>query len=100
MMDEATIRELWEKYPCGDVLVGRLDDEYAGNYRRFFDEYDAFRYAMEDHIPRCLDEGDWAGKKVLGATQKGVALNVWDFSVGHSMASTGKIEKRSSASQT
>jgi SAM-dependent methyltransferase len=64
-MDEATIRAFWEKYPCGDVLVGRLDDKYAGNYQTFFDEYDAFRYNMEDHIPRCLDEIDFAGKKVL-----------------------------------
>jgi len=64
-MDEATIREFWEKYPCGDVLVGRLEDKYSGNYQKFFDEYDAFRYAMEDHIPRCLDEIDFAGKKVL-----------------------------------
>ena len=55
-MDEATIRSFWEQYPCGDVLVGGLRGKYEGDHKRFFDEYDAFRYAMEDHIPRCLDE--------------------------------------------
>ena len=64
-MDEATIRSFWEQYPCGDVLVGGLRGKYEGDHKRFFDEYDAFRYAMEDHIPRCLDEIDFAGRKVL-----------------------------------
>jgi SAM-dependent methyltransferase len=77
-MDDAAIRDFWEKYPCGDVLVGRLADRYDGDHRRFFDAYDKFRYDMEDHIPRCLDEIDFAGKRVLdiglgqGADSEGI----------------------------
>lgn len=64
-MDEASIRAFWEKNPCGDSLVGGLDAKYGGDYEDFFNEYDALRYSLEDHIPLCLDQIDFAGRSVL-----------------------------------
>jgi len=60
-MNENTIAEFWQNHPCGEGLVGVLESDY----QKFFDEYDAFRYGTEKHILACLDDIDWAGKKVL-----------------------------------
>jgi ubiquinone/menaquinone biosynthesis C-methylase UbiE len=63
--EEAQIREFWSSHPCGDHLVGGLDARYEGEFDTFFTEYDRFRYSLEDHIPRCLDELHVAGSRVL-----------------------------------
>jgi len=64
-MDEAKIREFWNSHPCGDSIVGGLNDSFAGDYDRFFDVYDAWRYRQESHIPACLDQVEWSGREVL-----------------------------------
>lgn len=63
-MDEATIRDFWDRFPCGDHLVGGLA-KHRGDYEAFFQAYDRFRYAVEDHIPSCLDEIGFEGREVL-----------------------------------
>jgi hypothetical protein len=64
-MNETSIEAFWEGHPCGDALVGGLDERYRGDYERFFIDYDRFRYSFESHIPACLDRLDIAGKRVL-----------------------------------
>jgi SAM-dependent methyltransferase len=64
-MNEADIERFWERHPCGDEQVGRLDEVFVGDYERFFHEYDAFRYCREKHIIRCLDRINFCNKKVL-----------------------------------
>ena len=60
-MDEAVIRDFWNRHPCGEQFVGGLRDDYEDFFRR----YDAHRYATESHIPACLDRIDFRGKSVL-----------------------------------
>jgi hypothetical protein len=31
-MEESKIQDFWQKHPCGDALVGGLDDAYKSNY--------------------------------------------------------------------
>jgi ubiquinone/menaquinone biosynthesis C-methylase UbiE len=64
-MDEATVQNFWGSHPCGDQMVGRLDGKFEGDYVRFFDAYDAFKYRTEPHILAALDRFDFDGKKVL-----------------------------------
>jgi SAM-dependent methyltransferase len=64
-MDEATVQAFWQLHPCGDQQVGGLSQVFAGDYQRFFHEYDAFRYHREPHILRALDRFKWEGKRVL-----------------------------------
>ena len=64
-MDETRIQEFWNSHPCGDQLVGGLEDTHRGDYEEFFTEYDRFRYTLEDHIPACLDAMHVDGKRVL-----------------------------------
>jgi hypothetical protein len=54
-MDEKTVQDFWQNHACGDALVGGLRDRFGGDYEKFFSDYDKFRYAMESHIPACLD---------------------------------------------
>jgi SAM-dependent methyltransferase len=61
---EAEIQEFWNRYPCGDLLVGGLA-ERRGDYEAFFSDYDRFRYGKEAHIPRCLDRINFKDKHVL-----------------------------------
>ena len=63
-MDEAEIQAFWNSHPCGDSQVGGLNSR-EGDYKAFFDDYDAFRYRAESHIPGCLDAIDFRGKRVL-----------------------------------
>jgi ubiquinone/menaquinone biosynthesis C-methylase UbiE len=63
--DGEDISEFWQANPCGDWQVGGLEGRFAGDYDRFFTEYDAFRYRREGHILECLDGIDFSGKKVL-----------------------------------
>lgn len=62
---EENISEFWQSNPCGDWQVGGLEGRFAGDYDRFFTEYDAFRYRREGHILGCLNDIDFTGKKVL-----------------------------------
>ncbi len=62
---ETNIADFWQAHPCGDDLIGGLDDRFRGDFSAFFEAYDADRYRLESHIPRCLDEIDVRGKRVL-----------------------------------
>src|ERR1700716_972248 len=64
-MDESTIETFWAHHPCGDHLVGGLEDLFGGDHERFFREYDEWRYLREKHIPACLDELPLFGARVL-----------------------------------
>lgn len=64
-MNESEVQSFWNLHPCGDHIVGGLHESFADNYERFFTAYDNWRYHQESHIPACLDEIDWRGKKVL-----------------------------------
>ena len=64
-MDEQTVQDFWQDHACGDALVGGLRDRFGGDYEKFFSDYDRFRYAMESHLPACLDGLDLDGKRVL-----------------------------------
>ena len=65
VMSEEAVRTFWEARPCGDHIVGGLDDRFQGDYAQFFDEYDAWRYDQERHILACLDAVDWHDRDVL-----------------------------------
>jgi ubiquinone/menaquinone biosynthesis C-methylase UbiE len=64
-MNEAAVQAFWQRHPCGDQQVGGLSEAFAGDYRKFFEKYDAFRYSREAHILRSLDRFEWMDKKVL-----------------------------------
>lgn len=64
-MDETTIRDFWHAHPCGDHIVGGLGAAFDGDYEKFFQAYDAWRYDQEGHIPACLDEIDFKDRQVL-----------------------------------
>ncbi len=65
VVSESDIADFWQAHPCGDQLLGGLDERFRGDYLAFFEAYDAARYQMEDHIPRCLDVLDVRDKPVL-----------------------------------
>jgi SAM-dependent methyltransferase len=65
LMSEETVRSFWEARPCGDHIVGGLDERFHYDYAQFFDEYDAWRYDQEGHILSCLDAVDWRDRDVL-----------------------------------
>jgi SAM-dependent methyltransferase len=65
VVSETDIADFWQTHPCGDHLLGGLDEQFRGDYTAFFDAYDEARYKLEDHIPRCLDDLDVRGKRVL-----------------------------------
>jgi ubiquinone/menaquinone biosynthesis C-methylase UbiE len=46
-------------------MVGGLVDRYREDFAAFFTAYDDWRYKLEAHIPRCLDELGVKGLKVL-----------------------------------
>jgi SAM-dependent methyltransferase len=60
-VDEETVKDFWAENPCGEAFVERR----SSSHERFFADYDSFRYGLESHIPRCLDEIDFADKRVL-----------------------------------
>jgi SAM-dependent methyltransferase len=62
-MEERRIEQFWADHPCGEQLVGGRESAEA--YNAFFTRYDSFRYELEDHIPRCLDELNLEGRRVL-----------------------------------
>jgi SAM-dependent methyltransferase len=64
-IDELAVMRFWQQNPCGDDQVGGLRARFAGQYDRFFTEYDRFRYGNERHLPACLAGLDVAGKRLL-----------------------------------
>jgi SAM-dependent methyltransferase len=64
-MSEETVRSFWEARPCGDHIVGGLDERFHHDYEQFFVEYDAWRYRQEGHILDCLDGVAWRDRDVL-----------------------------------
>jgi SAM-dependent methyltransferase len=62
---ENEINAFWESHPCGDQLLGGLDDKFRGDFASFFDAYDEARYRVESHIPGCLDALNVRGQRVL-----------------------------------
>jgi len=64
-MQETEIESFWDSHPCGDHIVGGLNGTFRGDYERFFDQYDAWRYDQEGHILACLDGLDLEDRKVL-----------------------------------
>jgi len=58
------ISEFWEQHPCGERLVGGME-QYQFDYEKFFNAYDTFRYTKEAHILQCLNNIDFKGKRVL-----------------------------------
>lgn len=60
-MKEEEIAEFWESNPCGGAAVGGLKEDYEN----FFQKYDTYRYSLEGHILRCLDNIDFKQKKTL-----------------------------------
>jgi SAM-dependent methyltransferase len=64
-MSEETVRSFWEARPCGDHIVGGLDERFHHDYEQFFEEYDAWRYRQEGHILGCLDDIGWRDRDVL-----------------------------------
>ncbi len=65
VISETDIADFWQTHPCGDHLLGGLDERFRGDCTAFFDAYDAARYRLEGHIPRCLDDLDVRDKRVL-----------------------------------
>ncbi len=64
-MNESSIEDFWSAHPCGDHIVGGLDDRFVGDHERFFAEYDSWRYRQERHILECLDSMVIRGKQTL-----------------------------------
>jgi len=58
---EALIESFWNSHPCGANLIANNTRDYD----EFFTKYDALRYSLENHIPRCLDEIGVNGKETL-----------------------------------
>lgn len=63
-MLESEIQDFWNRFPCGDLLVGGLE-RYRGDYEAFFQNYDRSRYELESHIPACLDAIGFRGRRIL-----------------------------------
>ena len=64
-MNEQQIEAFWGDHPCGNALVGGLDERFRGDYESFFAAYDNWRYKIENHIPECLSNICFKGKTVL-----------------------------------
>lgn len=79
-LSEREIAAFWQAHPCGNDLLGGLDQKFRGDYVSFFSAYDAARYGLESHIPGCLDGLEVEGKRVLeiglgeGAESEGLIL--------------------------
>lgn len=63
-MQESQVQEFWQGHPCGELKVGGLDS-YDADVDAFFTQYDAFRFATEGHILKCLDGISLQGKRTL-----------------------------------
>lgn len=64
-MGEMDVEAFWSAHPCGDEMMGGLNDHWRRDYQRFFEHYDSEKYAVESHVPRCIAELPIQGKSVL-----------------------------------
>ncbi len=62
---EKEIKDFWQSHPCGAELVGDLSSESKETYEDFFKRYDDYRYQIEPHILRNINEIDYNKKRVL-----------------------------------
>jgi ubiquinone/menaquinone biosynthesis C-methylase UbiE len=58
-MDTNSIKEFWEKNPCGSDFVEKKE------WKIFFEDYDRFKFSIEPHIIDNINKIDWKNKKVL-----------------------------------
>lgn len=65
LADERKIKARWESIPVAENVFGTLEKDFAGDFDRFFKEFDGWLYSNQSHILRALDQFDWRGKKVL-----------------------------------
>jgi len=65
VVSESGIADFWQAHPCGDHLLGGLDERFRGDYLAYFEACDAARYQMEGHIPGCLDALNVRDTRVL-----------------------------------
>lgn len=63
-MNSKKIRVFWQKHPCGQTLVAE-DNNQIDDFKKFFLDYDKFRYSTESHILTNLDKIDFKNKLVL-----------------------------------
>lgn len=56
----SNVRAFWDAHPCGADFV----DAPFGS-RQFFEQYDAYRYRVEWHLPELVPFDRYAGKQVL-----------------------------------
>lgn len=56
---DKNIEQFWDQNPVGNNFV-----EYHSD-KKFYDDYDEFRYRTEGHILSELDQIDFKNKKVL-----------------------------------
>jgi SAM-dependent methyltransferase len=65
LFSESEIAAFWEAHPCGNDMLGGLEEKFRGDYLSFFASYDKARYKVESHIPGCLNALGVSGKRVL-----------------------------------
>ena len=63
-MEESEIKDFWHTHPCGESLIGGIE-QFGADYQAFFDNYDKYRYTKEAHILECLKAIDFYGKQTL-----------------------------------
>jgi SAM-dependent methyltransferase len=63
-MSESEIQAFWQRCPCGESHLGRLEN-YRSDYETYFTAYDKFCYLLERHIPWRLDGIDFKGRHTL-----------------------------------
>lgn len=63
-MNNEEIRDFWQKHPCGQSLITEANGQ-INDLKKFFIDYDKFRYATEGHILVNLDKIDFENKSVL-----------------------------------
>lgn len=65
MINEQEIKAFWQNAPVDETNMGDLEGFFGGDWARFFEAYDKWRYSYQAHILRALDQFDWNGKRVL-----------------------------------
>jgi ubiquinone/menaquinone biosynthesis C-methylase UbiE len=63
--EESVIKQHWQNNSVGENVVGSLENDFAGDYSKFFKSYDQWLYTSQSHILRALDKFEWKGKRIL-----------------------------------
>jgi SAM-dependent methyltransferase len=63
--EEPAIQSFWQNHPVGENLVGRLNNDFDGDYESFFEAYDKWYYGRQGHVLKALDRFDWHDRRVL-----------------------------------